>query len=104
MPTTTHLSKLDATPHATVFPGVEPKTVRLSLDAGERVPQHDHPDRQVIFHVLTGVVELTLGDSRQELDTGHLVQFDGAQPISVEALENMQALIVLAKKSGRERG
>lgn len=100
MPTRRHLSELEATPHVNVFPGMEPKTVRLSLDAGERVPEHEHADRQVVFHLLEGSLELTVGETTVELDAGHVVQFDGARPISVDALVDAEALIVLARKSG----
>jgi hypothetical protein len=33
MATLHHLSDLDGTPHANVFPDAEPKTIRLTLDA-----------------------------------------------------------------------
>lgn len=101
MPTTRRLSELEATPHANVFSEAEPKTVRLSLEAGQRVPRHDHPERHVVFHLLEGPVELTVGETTSELDEGHVVRFDGARSVTVNALADAEALIVLAPKSER---
>jgi len=56
-PEQVRLADLDGEPHAAAFPGREPKTVRLSLDAGQSVPEHTHPDRTVLFHALTGAFE-----------------------------------------------
>ena len=39
------LPDFDGEPHADAFPGSEPRTIRLSLDAGERVDPHRHPGR-----------------------------------------------------------
>jgi quercetin dioxygenase-like cupin family protein len=41
----TPLDELSATPHASPFPGEEPKVVRFELAADERVEPHSHPDR-----------------------------------------------------------
>lgn len=35
-------------PHANVFPDAEPKTIRVTLAAGESVPAHAHPDREIV--------------------------------------------------------
>lgn len=102
MPTKRDLSELEATPHANVFPGGEPRTVRVALDAGERVPRHDHPGRRVVFHVLEGEVDLTVGESSHELAAGHVVQFDGARSVSVDALTDARALVVLAREPGTD--
>lgn len=98
MPEFCSLDDLDATPHARPFPGEEPTVVRLSLAAGERVPPHRHPDRQVVCHVLTGEVELDLGEEAYDLSAGDLARFDGDQDISPRALEDSEALLVLAHR------
>lgn len=102
VPTKRDLSELEATPQANVFPGGEPKTVRLALDAGGSVPRHDHPDRRVVFHVLEGEIDLTVGESSHELEVGHVVQFDGARPVSMDAITDGRALVVLARKPETE--
>ena len=92
------LSDLDGEPHAVVFPNTEPKTVRLSLSAGERVPDHDHPGRDILLYLLDGRVSLTLGDDTYEIGPNELVRFDGDQSISPTAIEDATALIVLAPR------
>lgn len=96
MPTKHHLPDLDVEPHAEVFPGEEPKTVRLSLEAGDRVPKHSHPNREIVCYVISGTVELTLGDSTHALDAGDIARFDGAQDISPRAVTDATVLLVLA--------
>ncbi|OYR86088.1 cupin, partial [Halorubrum sp. E3] len=69
-PETVRLAGLDGEPHAAVFPGREPKTVRLSLDAGESVPEHTHPDRTVLFHALSGAFALRLDGEQHAVEAG----------------------------------
>ncbi|MDG5777252.1 cupin domain-containing protein, partial [Haloarculaceae archaeon H-GB1-1] len=91
----TSLDDLDESTHATVFPD-DPRTVRLSLDAGESVPEHDHPDTDVLFHVLSGSFEVTVGDETYAVETGDLLRFDGARSVSPAAVTDATALVVLA--------
>lgn len=93
------LSDLEGEPHAVAFPDAEPKAVRLSLAAGESVPEHDHPDRQVLLYLLEGRLEVALGGETQEIAAFELVRFDGDQPISPTAIEDATALIVLAPRA-----
>lgn len=98
--TTIHtLSDLDGTPHANVFPDAEPKTIRLTLDAGEEVAPHSHPDREIVFYLVEGAIELQLGDDLHELAAGDVARFDGDQEVSPRAVEDTTALIVLAGRS-----
>lgn len=94
------LDDLDAEPHANVFPDAEPKTIRLSLDEGESVPEHDHPGRDIVFHLLDGEVRLHLGEETLEATAGDVVRFSGDQAISPTALADSTALIVLARREG----
>lgn len=73
-----------------------PRTVRLALEAGDEVPPHRHPDRDVLFHVLEGEVALTLGDETLRLSPGEVVRFDGGRDISPRAETDCEALVVLA--------
>lgn len=92
------LETLEEEPHARVFEG-EPRTVRLTLPEGERLPAHTHPDRQVVFHLLEGRMSVTVGGDRHELRAGELLRFDGDQDVSSEALEKSVAIIVLAQRA-----
>ncbi|SEV87197.1 cupin domain-containing protein [Halobacterium jilantaiense] len=97
-PSVVSLDDLDGDPHAAVFPGEEPKTVRLTLDAGESVPAHQHPGRTVVCHVLSGEVEMALGDDEVTVGAGEVARFDGGQDISPTAVEPSVALLVLAER------
>ncbi|WP_339103722.1 cupin domain-containing protein [Haloterrigena salinisoli] len=91
------LDELEATPHARVFDG-EPRTVRLELAAGEGVPEHRHPDRTIVCHVLEGTLEMRLGDDEYALEAGDVLRFDGRQDIAPEARTDATALLVLAPR------
>lgn len=98
MPTIRTLSELEGSPHATVFPNSEPKTVRLTLSAGESVATHSHPGREIVFHLLEGQLELVLDDEKHEMVAGEIARFAGEMDISPMALEDSTALIVLAER------
>jgi len=74
----------------------EPKTVRLTLDAGESVPAHRHPDREIVLLLRSGELDLELGAERHRLTAGDVIRFDGEQDISPTAVEDSDALLVLA--------
>jgi len=92
------LDALTETPHAHVFPGREPQTVRLTLEAGESVPAHQHPEREVVCHVLEGELSVSLGADSVRVTAGEVARFDGAQDISPSAVEDATARLVLAKR------
>lgn len=93
------LEDLEGSSRLRVFDG-EPQTIKLALDAGERIPPHRHPDRQIVLHLLEGRLRLTVGNDDHEVEAGELVRFDGNQDISPEALEESTAVLVLAKRTG----
>ena len=92
------LDDLEREPHAELFPGEEPQTIRLSLDAGEEIAPHQHPDRQIVFHLLSGAVDVTLGEETHELAPGDVARFDGDQYVSPNAVDDSEALLVLAPR------
>ena len=97
-PETVRLDDLDGEPHTSVFPGEEPKTVRLSLAAGEAVAEHDHPDRTVLFHALEGAFDVALDGEGYRVEAGELLRFDGERSVAPTAREDATALIVLAPR------
>ncbi|WP_049986181.1 cupin domain-containing protein [Halobellus rufus] len=99
MATVESLSALEGDPHAAVFPGAEPKTVRLSLDADERIAPHTHPGRDIVFYVVDGAVDLDLDDETHSLDVGDVARFAGEREISPVAREPSTALLVLARRA-----
>lgn len=96
-PTVRRLADLEGEPHANAFPDAEPKTIRLTLTAGESVPAHAHPGRRIVCHLLTGALELTLDGETYALEAGDVARFDGDQDIAPRALEDSTALLVLAR-------
>ncbi|MFB6152624.1 MAG: cupin domain-containing protein [Halodesulfurarchaeum sp.] len=99
MTTVRTLTDIPGHPHANVFPESEPKTIRLTLEAGEEVAPHSHPDREIVFYLVDGVVEVQLGDEEYKLRAGDITCFDGDQDIAPHAIEDATALIVLAPRS-----
>lgn len=96
MPDVTNLDDLDATPHADLFPRSPPRTVRLSLDAGEGVPEHRHPGTSIVLHLLDGELEVTIGGDEYALEPDDVVRFSGDQDVSPRAVEDSTALLVFA--------
>jgi quercetin dioxygenase-like cupin family protein len=72
-----------------------PRTVRLSLAAGESAPPHQHPEATVIFAVHEGRCDLQVGEETLALEAGDVARFDGAQDIAPTAREDLRALVVL---------
>lgn len=98
--TTIHsVTKLEGQPHANVFPESEPKTIRLTLDEGEEIAPHSHPDREIIFYLIEGQIDLKLEDKTYEITAGDIARFDGDQNISPRAVDPSIALIVLAART-----
>ncbi|OYR38915.1 cupin [Halorubrum sp. Ib24] len=92
------IADLDGEPHADAFPGREPKTIRLSLEAGERVPGHEHPDRTVLFHVLEGAVDVALDGDLHRVEAGEILRFGGESTVEPTAREESVALVALAPR------
>jgi quercetin dioxygenase-like cupin family protein len=93
------LEDLDAAPHAVAFPDSEPRVVKLTLAAGESVDPHQHPEREIVLLLRRGRLELTLDSEVHRVTAGELVTFDGAQDISPRALEDSEAVLVLAPRT-----
>lgn len=98
MVTIESLDDLDGTPYANAFPTEEPKTLRLTLSAGEHAETHDHPNRHVILYLISGEISLQLDEESHQLEAGDVVHFDGAHDITSSAKTDSMALIVLSKK------
>jgi quercetin dioxygenase-like cupin family protein len=73
-----------------------PKTVALSLAAGESVPPHRHPDSDIVLLVRSGELDLRLGESTHRVTAGDAIRFDGDRDISPEAVTDSEAVLVLA--------
>lgn len=99
MPEVTSLGELEKTPHAEVFERRQPRTVRLQLEANQRVPPHKHPDMNVVLHLLSGRLEVTLDDEQYDLAPDDLLRFSGDREVSPYAIEPSTAVVVFAPQS-----
>ncbi|MGM0718766.1 MAG: cupin domain-containing protein [Halobacteriota archaeon] len=104
MPEIRSLDDLEATPHARPFDAGEPSVIRLALDAGESVDPHTHPDHEIVLYLRSGAVELDLDDETHSLEAGDVVRFDGRREVSPSAVEDSEALIVLARRAETDGG
>lgn len=92
---------LDGTPestHTRPFDPGEPPVIRLTLPAGERVPPHDHPDHRVVLFLRSGLLEVDIDGGSHRVEAGEVVRFDGRNEVSPYAVEDSDALIVLASR------
>ncbi|MFB6189772.1 MAG: cupin domain-containing protein [Halapricum sp.] len=76
----------------------DPRTVRVSLDAGGEIAEHSHPEADILFFVVEGSLELGLDEETYDLAGGEMVRFDGSRTISGTASEPTTAVVVLAEK------
>ena len=99
MTETVALADLTERPREVAFPGGEPKTVRLALDAGEEVPAHRHPEREIVVHLVSGRLDVQVDGESNVLESGELLRFDGRREVSPTAEEDSVAVLVLAPRS-----
>lgn len=93
----TSLDDLTATPHARPFDGGEPAVLRLKLSADESVAPHTHPEKRVVIYVRSGELAVTLDGESFSFEAGDIIRFDGDHEVSPLALEDSEALVVLAE-------
>ncbi|WP_336023407.1 cupin domain-containing protein [Halobellus salinisoli] len=94
MATVETLPALEAEPHAAVFSNEDPKTVRLSLDADERIEPHRHSGRDIVFYLVDGAVDLDIDDETHSLRAGDVARFEGEREIS--PIARMPSTVLLA--------
>lgn len=90
------LPNLETEPHAEVFEHQRPRTVRLQLEADQRIPPHQHPETDIVLFLVAGRIELTLDTDEFELEANDVIRFSGDQSISPYAIETSTALLVFA--------
>lgn len=100
MPEHATISELPATTHTEVFESRQPRTVRLELDADERVPPHSHPGTDIVLHLLSGKLAVSLDDERHDVGAGELLRFSGDRGIEPRAVEPSTAILVFAPSQG----
>ena len=61
--------------------------MRAELDAGSRLPEHAHPQEQIV-HVIKGRLRVLVADRPQEVGAGEAFYLASNVPHGVEALED----------------
>ena len=82
-----------------LFKGNNFKVVKKVINLGEKIPSHNHENEEIIFSVLKGKMEMFLnGEEKHILVPGDILQFDGKNFISGNALEDSEINITLILK------
>ena len=87
-------------PWIAICPGIKRQTVAngktmyqmiAQLDAGSRMPEHRHPQEQVV-HILSGKMRLIVDGTPHELAPGDSFYLASNVPHGVETIENTRVL------------
>lgn len=87
-------------PWVDIVPGVRRQTIttgatmyqmRARLDAGSRLPEHQHPQEQ-ITHVISGRLRMIVAGRAREVGPGESIYIAGHTPHGVETIE--EALVI----------
>jgi quercetin dioxygenase-like cupin family protein len=87
-------------PWIEICPGIKRQTIAsgktmyqmiAELDAGSRMPEHRHPQEQVV-HILEGRMRLIVDGTPHELSAGDSFYLAGNVPHGVETIENTRVL------------
>lgn len=72
----------------------------LNMKPGQVIPPHQHEDSDLILHVLTGGVELTVDGKVQNITAGDVIYCEGKETFSLKnnTNENMSCFVVLAPR------
>lgn len=73
--------------------------VHKILKKGDIIDKHNHPDKEIVFAVMKGSFEITIGEEEKHLvKAGEALNFDGTNTISAVALDDSESLVVLVNK------
>ena len=87
-------------PWIAICPGIKRRTVAhgakmyqmlAQLEAGSRMPAHQHPEEQIV-HVLSGRMRLLVDGTPHELTAGQTYYLAGNVPHGVETIEETTVL------------
>lgn len=73
--------------------------VHKILKKGDTIEKHNHPDKEIVFAVMKGSFEITIGEvEKHVVNAGEALNFDGANTISAVAMDDSESLVVLVNK------
>jgi quercetin dioxygenase-like cupin family protein len=87
-------------PWIDIAPGIRRRTIAngtsmyqmiAKLDAGSRMPEHKHPQEQIV-HILEGRMKLIVAGVRHELKGGESFYLAGNVPHAVETIDETMVL------------
>ena len=73
--------------------------VHKILKKGDTIEKHNHPDKEIVFAVMKGSFEITIGEvEKHVVKAGEALNFDGTNTISAVAMDDSESLVVLVNK------
>ena len=87
-------------PWIQIVPGIRRRTIttgatmyqmRAELDAGSRLPEHSHPQEQIV-HIIKGRLRVLVASGAHELETGDSFYLESNVPHGIETLEDTVVL------------
>lgn len=82
-----------------IFKNDNYKVVKKRGNRGEVIPNHNHPDEEIVFSIIKGRVKVILNDNEEyNLKIGDVLNFNGENIMSVNYMENSEIIITLIKK------
>lgn len=73
--------------------------VHKVLKKGDTIEKHNHPGKEIVFAVMKGSFEITIGGEEKHLvKAGEALNFDGQNTISAVAIDDSESLVVLVNK------
>ena len=79
--------------------GSDYTVVKKAGKKGETVEKHDHPEANVLFTVVKGHMEVTIGDKEVfNVVPGQILSFDGSNTISAKFVEDSEFFVTLILK------
>lgn len=73
--------------------------VHKILKKGDIIDKHNHPGKEIVFAVMKGSFEITIGGEEKHIvKAGEALNFDGTNTISAVALDDSESLVVLVNK------
>lgn len=73
--------------------------VHKILKKGDVIDKHNHPGKEIVFAVMKGSFDITIGTEEKHLvKAGEALNFDGTNTISAVALDDSESLVVLVNK------
>lgn len=79
-----------------IYQGKQCFVVKKIMNAGEKIPRHNHAGQDILFTVLKGKVAVQFNDQPFHTATpGDIIHFDGKNFISADIIEDAEIQVTL---------